>query len=136
MFYGLPISCSLNSRLNSYLRFTADISGLESRAECGMAHAIRVIAPAKRPVCSVIVITTEEVVGRVSYEFIQRVGKYSYIYLVEAYRNEKGEPRQRRTPIGEIDPKTGKKNYKPWYLEQLRAVGHPREMSPTEKSSP
>ena len=68
-----------------------------------------------------------------SYEFIQKVGKYSYIYLVEAYRNEKGEPRQRRTPIGKIDPKTGKKSYKPWYLEQLRSAGHPIELSPTEK---
>jgi len=69
----------------------------------------------------------------VSYEFIQKVGKYSYIYLVEAYRNEKGEPRQRRTPIGKVDPKTGKTSYKPWYLEQLRAAGRPIELPPTEK---
>lgn len=69
-----------------------------------------------------------------SYEFIQRVGKYSYIYLIESYRNEKGEPRQRRTPIGKIDPKTGKKSYKPWYLEQLRAAGHATELSLTEKA--
>ena len=42
-----------------------------------------------------------------SYEVIQKVGRYQYIYLAEGYRNENGQPRQKRKPIGKIDPVTG-----------------------------
>lgn len=55
-----------------------------------------------------------------SYEVIQKVGTYQYIYLAEGYRNENGQPRQKRRPIGKIDPVTGEKIYKPEYLAQLQ----------------
>ena len=41
-----------------------------------------------------------------SYEVIQKVGRHQYIYLAEGYRNENGQPRQKRRPIGKIDPVT------------------------------
>lgn len=53
------------------------------------------------------------------YEVIQKVGTHQYIYLAEGYRNENGQPRQKRKPIGKIDPVTGQKIYKPEYLAQL-----------------
>ncbi len=37
-----------------------------------------------------------------SYEVIQKGGKYQYIYLGEGYRNENGQPRQKHKPIGKI----------------------------------
>lgn len=54
-----------------------------------------------------------------SYEVIQKVGRHQYIYLAEGYRNENGQPRQKRKPIGKIDPVTGEKIYKPEYLAQI-----------------
>ena len=54
-----------------------------------------------------------------SYEVIQPVGKYQYIYLAESYRTPDGKTHQRRRIIGKIDPETGKKRYKPEYLEEL-----------------
>ncbi len=47
-----------------------------------------------------------------SYEVIPKVGRNQYIYLAEGYRNENGQPRQKRRPIGKIDPVTGQKVYK------------------------
>ncbi len=58
-----------------------------------------------------------------SYEVIQKVGRHQYIYLAEGYRNENGQPRQKRRPIGKIDPVTGQKVYKPEYLAQLHRNG-------------
>ena len=68
-----------------------------------------------------------------SYEVIQSVGKYQYIYLAEGYRNENGDSRQKRRSIGKIHPKTGEKVYKPEYLEELRLAGVPIEISSTDK---
>lgn len=58
-----------------------------------------------------------------SYEVIQKVGTHQYIYLAVGYRNENGQPRQRRRPIGKIDPETGQKVYKPEYLAELQRDG-------------
>ena len=58
-----------------------------------------------------------------SYEVIQKVGRHQYIYLAEGYRNENGQPRQKRRPIGKIDPVTKQKVYKPEYLAQLHRNG-------------
>lgn len=55
-----------------------------------------------------------------SYEIIQKVGIYQYIYLAEAYRDKNGKPRQRRKAIGKIDHVTGQKIYKPEYLALLQ----------------
>ncbi len=70
-----------------------------------------------------------------SYEVIQKVGIYQYIYLAEGYRNEHGQPRQRRRPIGKIDPVTGQKIYKPEYLEQIkdRDIQDPMQCVESEK---
>ncbi len=68
-----------------------------------------------------------------SYEVIQRVGRYQYIYLADGYRNSEGQVRQNRRPIGKINPKTGQKVYKPEYLEERRRAGQPVEIPTTEK---
>ena len=68
-----------------------------------------------------------------SYEVIQTVGKYQYIYLAEGFRNKDGQVRQKRRPIGKINPKTGQKVYKPEYLEDLRLSGKQIEIPSTEK---
>lgn len=68
-----------------------------------------------------------------SYEVIQKVGKYQYIYLAEGFRNNKGQVRQKRRPIGKIDPKTGHKVYKAEYLEELRLSGQQIDIPSTEK---
>lgn len=70
---------------------------------------------------------------RVSYEVIQRVGQYQYIYLADGYRNNEGQVRQKRRSIGKINPQTGQKVYKPEYLEELRLAGQPVEIPATEK---
>ena len=53
-----------------------------------------------------------------SYEVIQRVGKYQYIFLATGYRDQNGKVRQKRVPIGKVDPETGRKFYKPEYSAQ------------------
>jgi len=68
-----------------------------------------------------------------SYEVIQKVGQYQYIYLAEGFRNKDGQVRQKRRPIGKIDPKTGQKVYKPEYLDELRLAGQQIEIPSTEK---
>ncbi|MDR0684713.1 MAG: hypothetical protein LBF83_06265 [Spirochaetaceae bacterium] len=64
-----------------------------------------------------------------SFEVIQKVGKYQSIYLADGYRNDGGKPRQHRTPIGKIDPVTGekvyKKVYKQSYIDKWKADGKP-----------
>ena len=55
-----------------------------------------------------------------SYEVVQKVGKYQYIYLAEGYRNAEGKSRQKRKIIGKLDANTGEKIYKPEYLEQIQ----------------
>ena len=46
-------------------------------------------------------------------------------YECVAYRNEDGQPRNSRKPIGKIDPVTGNPVYKPEYIERMTAEGHP-----------
>ena len=55
-----------------------------------------------------------------SYEVIQKVGKYQYLYLATGYRNQDGKPRQKRVSIGKVDPSTGRKIYKPEYVAQIQ----------------
>jgi transposase len=58
-----------------------------------------------------------------SFEVIQKVGKHQYIYLADGYRNSEGKLRQRRTPIGKVDPVTGEKIYKQSYVEKCKEEG-------------
>ena len=60
-----------------------------------------------------------------AYIVEQKVGKHTYLYECVAYRNEDGQPRNRRTPVGKINPTTGKPVYKPEYLERMVAEGKP-----------
>ena len=50
-----------------------------------------------------------------------KVGKHTYLYESVSYRDENGEPRNKRKPIGKMDPSTGLPVYKPEYLERLPA---------------
>lgn len=68
-----------------------------------------------------------------SYEVIQKVGKYQYIYLANGFRNKDGKVRQKRRPIGKIDLKTGKKIYKPEYIEEALLSGRHIDIPSTEK---
>lgn len=52
-----------------------------------------------------------------------KVGKYTYLYESESYRNEEGKPRNRRVLIGRIDPKTGLPVYKKEYIDRMRKKG-------------
>lgn len=68
-----------------------------------------------------------------SYVIKQKVGKYTYLYECTAYRDQDGNPRNKRVIIGKIDLKTGLPVYKPEYLERMRAAGTPMEIPSTEK---
>jgi hypothetical protein len=57
-----------------------------------------------------------------------RSGKYTYLYESVSYRNEKGEPRNKRTIVGKIDPKTNRRIFKPEYIERKRIEGEPIEI--------
>jgi len=66
------------------------------------------------------------------FTFVQKSGKYEYIYEASSYRNEDGAPRNRRTPIGKIDPKTGRPVYKPAYIERMKSAGTPVTIDPQD----
>ena len=54
-----------------------------------------------------------------------KVGKYTYLYESESYRNENGEPRNNRKLIGKVDPATGKYIFKQEYLDRTTTDGKP-----------
>jgi hypothetical protein len=53
----------------------------------------------------------------------QKVGDKIYLYESVSYRNGEGKPRNRRVPIGKIDPLTGQPSYKADYLARMMASG-------------
>jgi hypothetical protein len=53
----------------------------------------------------------------------QKVGDKIYLYESVSYRNTEGKPRNKRVPIGKIDPSTGQPVYKPDYLARMAASG-------------
>lgn len=55
----------------------------------------------------------------------QKVGKHVYLYESVSYRNSEGKPRNKRYPVGKIDPVTGKAVYKPEYLERMAGEEKP-----------
>ena len=55
----------------------------------------------------------------------QKVGKHTYLYESVGFRNEEGKPRNKRWPIGKIDPVSGLAIYKPEYLARMAAEGRP-----------
>ena len=53
----------------------------------------------------------------------QRIGKYTYLYESVSYRDEHGRPRNNKTKIGKIDPKTGETIYTTEYLAKNPTSG-------------
>jgi transposase len=63
-----------------------------------------------------------------------KVGKYTYLYESVSYRNNNGDPRNNRKPVGKLDLATGKPVYKPEYLERMAAEGNPVEIAPPRET--
>jgi hypothetical protein len=64
----------------------------------------------------------------------QTVNGHVYLYESRSYRNEKGEPRNKKKIIGKIDPTTGKPQYKEEYLERMKAESGIAPQPDTEPS--
>lgn len=64
-----------------------------------------------------------------------KVGKYTYLYESESYRDENGKPQNRKKPIGKIDPRTGEPIYKPEYLDRVRGTDKQPEMAAVQQYS-
>jgi hypothetical protein len=72
-----------------------------------------------------------------SYIFEMKVGKYTYLYEAESYRNQDGKPRSKKHIVGKVDPLTGEYKYKPEYLEKMARAGLPVKMvGPKIKTEP
>ena len=63
-----------------------------------------------------------------------KVGKHTYLYESTSYRDEKGEPRNKRTTVGKIDPISNLPVYKPEYIERMAAEGTPVAVVQTAES--
>jgi hypothetical protein len=55
----------------------------------------------------------------------QKVGNYTYLYLSRSFRDAQGRPKNHKTPIGKIDPSSGKPIYKNEYLQAMPEKGTP-----------
>ena len=58
-----------------------------------------------------------------------KVGKYTYLYESESFRDENGKPQTRKVSIGKIDPKTGEPVYKPEYLAKVAGTDKQPDLS-------
>lgn len=63
----------------------------------------------------------------------QKVGKHVYLFEATSYRDDNKQSRQKRTPIGKLDPVTGDPIYKKEYLERLAALGKEPPIPVSEK---
>lgn len=61
----------------------------------------------------------------------QRIGKRTYLYESISFRNANGKPRNKKTPIGKMDPITGQVLYKQDYLDRMAAAGSPVPIADT-----
>ena len=50
----------------------------------------------------------------------KKVGKQTYLYESESYRNAEGKPRTRRKLVGKLDPDTGNPVYKQEFIERMK----------------
>lgn len=64
----------------------------------------------------------------------QKVGDKIYLYESVSYRNEDGKPRNKRVPVGRIDPRTNQPVYKSFYLDRMAEAGTPVELPAAELS--
>ena len=58
-----------------------------------------------------------------------KVGKYTYLYESESYRDANGKPQTRRLALEMLDPKTGKPVYKPEYLAKVAGTDKQPDLS-------
>ena len=58
-----------------------------------------------------------------------KIGKYTYLYESESYRDENGKPQTRKVSIGKIDPKTGIPVYKPEYVARVASTENQPDLS-------
>jgi len=58
------------------------------------------------------------------------VGKHEYIYEVTGYRNENGKPRNKKHPVGKVDPVTGEEIFKPEFYPKLAQYGKQAPAAP------
>ena len=65
-----------------------------------------------------------------SYIIEQNIGKYRYIFECTAYLNKDGKPRNKRVSIGKVDPETGRRIYKPEYIERTKGPNTPKHHIP------
>ena len=63
----------------------------------------------------------------------QKVGSNIYLYESVSYRNDQGKPRNRRVPIGKIDPETGNPVFKLEYIERMARNNTPVEVHSSQK---
>jgi hypothetical protein len=52
-----------------------------------------------------------------------KIGKHIYIYEAEGYRDADGKPRNKKHPVGKVDPATGEEIFKPEFLAKLPLYG-------------
>jgi len=64
----------------------------------------------------------------------QKVGNKIYLYESVSYRNSEGKPRNKRIPIGKVDPISGNPVYKPEYLERMAENGNPIDIPATDST--
>ena len=58
-----------------------------------------------------------------------KVGKYTYLYESESYRDKNGKPQTHKVSIGKLDPKTGEPIYKPEYLARVGGANRQTDLS-------
>jgi transposase len=54
-----------------------------------------------------------------------KVGNHLYIYEVSGYRDSNGKPRNKKHPVGKVDPQTGEEIFKPEFVPKLARYGRP-----------
>jgi hypothetical protein len=52
-----------------------------------------------------------------------KVGNHIYIYEVSGYRDANGNPRNKKHPVGKVDPETGQEIFKPDFIPRLARYG-------------
>jgi hypothetical protein len=52
-----------------------------------------------------------------------KVGNHIYIYEVSGYRDANGKPRNKKHPVGKVDPQTGQEIFKPEFIPKLPLYG-------------
>ena len=68
-----------------------------------------------------------------AYIFEQSIGKYKYLYEGISYRDENGNPRNKRIRIGKIDPITKERIYEPEYIARMKQTDTQVVVSTTQK---